>query len=111
MVESIGVSPGWQPFFSKRHERSLKAWYRLCAFGISRGYHAPLAWIVAKEGDIADSKRLKLIRWSKELIFPKRINSSQLKIGPKPPTHAFEIQFRKPMSHLLEACFTGNCGT
>src|SRR5260370_21913766 len=99
MVESFFTSPGWQSFFSKSHERSLKAWYRLCAFGISGGHHTPLAWIVAKESDIPDSKRLKFIRWTKEVILPKRINSSQLKIGAKPPTYAFQIRFRETIIH------------
>src|ERR1700730_8242552 len=99
MVKSVCISPGWESFFSKSHERSLKAWYQLCAaFGISRGYHTALAWTVAKESDIADTKGLEFICWTKEVIFPKRVNFSQLKIGPKPPTYAFEVQFREPMS-------------
>lgn len=63
---------------------------------------------MAKESDIADPKRLEFIRGTKEMIFPERIDSPQFKIGSKPPTYAFEIQSREPMSHLLETCFTGN---
>src|SRR5271157_2388276 len=112
MVEPVCISPGWQPFFPKNHESSLKVWHELCpAFRISRGHYTSLARIVAKEGDIADPKRLKFIRWTKEVIFPKCINSSQLKIGPKSPTHAFQIQFREPSNHLLKARFTDDCWT